>query len=114
MQLSDAEFARQFADCSLQPDLFTHAAHLRLAWILIEKEGPDAAAESLCAQIQAFDRHYGDGTKFDREMTLNAAGVVAECREQHNAEDFPSFLAAHPGLITDFRGMLQRYAATKA
>ena len=38
-QLSDEEFEQQFQNCLLSPVLFTHEAHLRLAFIHILKYG---------------------------------------------------------------------------
>ncbi len=37
--LTDIQFERQFANCSLNPELFSHEAHLRLAWLHISKYG---------------------------------------------------------------------------
>lgn len=32
-QLNDQQFEEQFQNCTFDPTLFTHEAHLRLAWI---------------------------------------------------------------------------------
>jgi hypothetical protein len=39
LDLSDNEFEKQFINCELSPDIFSHEAHLRLAWINIKKMG---------------------------------------------------------------------------
>jgi hypothetical protein len=33
LELTDLEFEANFKNCSLNPDIFSHEAHLRLAWI---------------------------------------------------------------------------------
>jgi hypothetical protein len=38
-QLSNREFEEQFSNMHLDPALFTHKAHLRLAWIHISRYG---------------------------------------------------------------------------
>mgnify|MGYP000226997985 FL=1 len=38
-KLNDLEFVNQFQKTTLDPKLFTHEAHLRLAWIYINNEG---------------------------------------------------------------------------
>lgn len=54
--LSDEEFEEEFADCILNLSLFTHEAHLRLAYIHIKKYGQVMAVENICSQIKAFDQ----------------------------------------------------------
>ena len=49
-QLTDNQFETQFADLSMDPTLFSHEAHLRLAWIHIKHHGVDKAIENICSQ----------------------------------------------------------------
>jgi hypothetical protein len=37
--LTDIEFENQFENGTLKPELFSHEAHVRLAWIHIKKYG---------------------------------------------------------------------------
>jgi hypothetical protein len=46
-ELSDELFEEQFQNCQLNPALFNHEAHLRLAWIHITKYGIDKAIENI-------------------------------------------------------------------
>ena len=74
-QLSDQEFAQQFADCSLPPQWFSHTAHLRLAWVLLREYGLERTRLLMCEQIQRFDQTHGDGTKFHQTLTEAAVQV---------------------------------------
>lgn len=51
-ELTDDQFEEQFSNLSLDPAVFSHEAHLRLAWIHISKYGIDKAIENI-ASIRA-------------------------------------------------------------
>ena len=112
-QLSDVEFARQFEQCSLPPQLFTHTAHLRLGWILLQKMDAETAGKELCRQIAKFDRIHGDGTKFDTEITMNAVRILHNFMQQVNSTDFQDLLVGFPRLQTHFKELLQEMLVLK-
>ena len=97
-QLSDAEFEQQFASASLDPSFFSHEAHLRLAWIHIRQYGVDQACESICAQIQRFDSIYGDGTKFNKTVTIACVRAVYHFMLKTSADNFQEFIQEFPRL----------------
>ncbi|MCB0638204.1 MAG: hypothetical protein KDC54_16355 [Lewinella sp.] len=105
-QLSDAGFAAAFADLSLDPILFTHEAHLRLAWIHLRQADPAAVSNLLCTQIPRYASHVGAPGKFHRTVTVAAVYAVAHFMQNDEATTFPAFLAAHPRLKTHFRELL--------
>jgi len=106
LNYDDHQFASQFADCTLPPPLFNHEAHLRLAWLLIGRYGIQQAAELLCRQIQAFDATHGDGTKYHKTMTVAAARAVWHFMQKTPNDTFTDFIAMHPRLTADFKGLL--------
>ena len=99
-------FARQFADCTLIPQLFNHEAHLRLAWIHVREFGVEQAAVNLCSQIQKFDATFDDGTKFNTTVTVAAVKAVNHFMERSSTTTFPAFIAENPRLKTDFKGLI--------
>lgn len=105
-QLSDKDFIRLFNECTLDPDIFTHEAHLRLAWLLIKEHGLQLATEMLCSQIMQFDRQHGKGTKFNKDVTLAAAQLVDDLQRQSHDRSFTDFIGHHPRLFTDFGTLL--------
>ena len=89
-QLSDQEFAQQFEQCTLPPNWFSHEAHLRLAWIMIQRWGVEEAARQMCRQISKFDQVHGDGTKFNTTVTVAAVKVVHHFMEAGTVPKFSS------------------------
>jgi len=107
--LSDQEFEQQFADCTLDPSLFSHEAHLRLAWIHLQKYGIDQAAENLCEQITRFDRRFGDGTKFNATVTVAAVKIVEHFSRKAISKTFRGLLTEFPRLKTNFLDLLHMH-----
>lgn len=110
-QLSDKDFTRLFEEGTLEPDVFTHEAHLRLAWLLIKEHGLQLATEMLCSQIMHFDRQHGKGTKFNKVITLAAAQLVDDLQRQSHDRSFMDFIGRHPRLFSDFGTLLAPYMA---
>lgn len=104
--LTDEQFAFQFAEGSLPPELFTHEAHLRLAWVLLRKYDFEKAVTKICDQIARFDRLHGDGTKFHHTLTVAALRIVEHHRLKSAADSFPDFLNEFPRLKTDLKAMI--------
>lgn len=107
--LSDEDFARAFKECTLEPTIFSHEAHLRLAWILIKRHGLLPASEMLCQQIVKFDLLHGKGTKFSKTLTLAAARLVHDLQKQSQDRTFMDFINSNPRLLRDFWQLLAPY-----
>ena len=101
----DSTFLHDFANCTFPPQLFTHEAHLRLAWILLKSNDPMVAGERLCAMINRFDKQFGDGTKYHCTVTMAAAHIVNHFIRDKE-ESFCEFIDANPRLMTHFKEMV--------
>jgi N-formylglutamate deformylase len=108
-QLSHEEFEKQFADCSLEPEWFTHEAHLRLAWIHISKYGLEKAIESVCFQIQNFAVLLGAKDKFNKTVTIGALKAVYHFMNRSASNDFESLIKEFPRLKTEFKGLMNKH-----
>ena len=71
-ELTDLEFENQFKDCTLNPELFTHEAHLRLTWIHINKYGAEKAESSIPSQIIAYVTSLGGKINITLPLRLQA------------------------------------------
>ena len=107
--LPDETFEHQFAEVSLNPKLFSHEAHLRLAWIHIRKYGVEKAVVNICRQIAAFDAKFGDGTKYNETVTVAAVRAVNHFVERSSATDFKSFIQENPRLKHNFKDLLNSH-----
>jgi hypothetical protein len=105
-ELTDNEFERQFADCTLDPGTFTHTSHIRLAWIHVRKYGIEQAIENLNTQIARYDGVHGDGTKFHKTLTVAAVYVVNHFACKSSTTGFDDFIMEFPRLTTGFRALI--------
>ena len=108
-QYNDDTFEKQFEDCSFPPNLFSHEAHLRLAYIHIQKYGLDQAIENLCAQIKRYDQFHDKGTKFHVTITVASAKIVHHFIKKHKPESFHKLKKLVPDLAEDLMGLIKKH-----
>lgn len=108
-ELSDQEFETQFTRGDFPPSLFTHEAHLRLAWVYLKKYGVQTAEQKISAQIQQFDQRHGKGDKFHKTLTVAAVKVVHHFMLKSKANAFADFLHEFPRLETSFKALLDQH-----
>ena len=75
-ELSDEDFERQFERFTFKPTLFSHEAHLRLAYIHIKKYGPEQAEANMVQQISSYADYYGAKNKFNKTVTIAAVRAM--------------------------------------
>ena len=95
--LSDSDFLAAVADASL-PD-FKHRDHLRLAWICLKREGPEAGAARAATLIRAYAEAKGAASKFDAELTRRWMDRVGAAMAESPGAGFDALLAAAPHLL---------------
>ncbi|MEO9513968.1 MAG: hypothetical protein ABJN84_05330 [Flavobacteriaceae bacterium] len=105
-QLSDKEFEALFEKGNLPPSLFSHIAHLRLAWLYINKYGEEKAAVKMCQEIKQFDQLHGKGDKFHKTITVAAVKLVKHFMNKSETNDFEGFIKEFPRLKTAFKELL--------
>lgn len=108
-QLSDAEFEQQFANCQLDPSLFSHEAHLRLAWIHIRAYGPQKAEENIQKQLQQFVAALGATGKYHTTLTVAAVRIVAHFMHKAQVDTFAQLIQQHPRLKSDLKGLIEQH-----
>ena len=106
-QYNDTEFEQRFSNCTLNPALFNHTAHVRLAFIYLQKYGLKEAISRVSVQIQEFDRTHGDGSKFDPQLTEDAVRVVHTYMQESRSESFQSFLLRYPMFLVSFKSLME-------
>ncbi|MCK8522212.1 hypothetical protein M0D21_11565 [Aquimarina sp. D1M17] len=108
-ELSDSDFEAQFANCTLDAKLFTHEAHIRLAWILIQKHGIRLAEEKIQEQIKDFVKSVGALDKYNTTLTIAAIRIVNCFMQKSNSESFKDFIVDFPKLKTDFKSLIKSH-----
>lgn len=102
----DSTFEAQFKACTLDPNLFDHEAHLRLAWIHIRRYGKETAIDNICHQLYRFTEHLGASHKFNTTITVAAIKAVNHFILQSKSDNFPNFVKEFPRLKTNFKDLL--------
>ena len=110
--LSDIEFEQQFENCSLNPGLFSHEAHLRLAWIHITKYGVDTAIQNISSQLMQFTEFVGAKAKYNHTLTLAAIKAVRHFIDKSSSENFKDFIAEFPQLKFNFKALMKTHYKT--
>jgi hypothetical protein len=108
--MTDREFLRAFFDLSLDHSAFHHRDHLRLAWLVVRREGPMAAEETVAAGIRRYAAAHGHGDRYHDTMTRFWVRLVAHALAAGPPiADLDALLAAHP-LLLDPRTPLRHWS----
>lgn len=107
--LTDIEFETQFKNCELKPSLFSHEAHLRLAWIHINAYGIGKAIQNVEQQLEKFVEYLGETGKFNKTLTVAAVKVVYHFMLKSKSTSFKEFMREFPQLKTDFRRLINTH-----
>lgn len=107
--LSDAAFQEQFEACTLPATLFTHEAHLRLAWLLLREYGQSTAEEKIQDLLLAYVSALGASEKYNTTLTLAAMKAVHHFMQKSSADSFSNFIEDFPRLKTNFKDLMSAH-----
>ncbi len=111
-ELTDSEFEYQFSDHSLHASLFTHEAHLRLAWIHIRKYGLDRAIDNITTQLRGYVITQGVSDKYNQTVTIAAVRAVYHFMLRSGNDDFARFITRHSRLKYHFKELMSFHYIT--
>ena len=106
-ELSDELFEEQFKNCKLNPALFNHEAHLRLAWIHVTKYGVEKAIENITGQLSRFVASLGAINKYNKTLTVAAIKAVNHFINNSETDNFKDFILHFPRLKFNFKELMQ-------
>jgi hypothetical protein len=95
--VTDETFLQAFEAGTLPKEDFSHAAHVRLAWICLRRDGFEEGSVRVVAGIQAFARRHGATGLYHETVTRAWLALVAAAGVEE-PPSFDAFLAAHPEL----------------
>ncbi|MBR9919216.1 MAG: hypothetical protein GYB31_00145 [Bacteroidetes bacterium] len=108
-QISDSEFIRSFESCELPPEVFSHEAHLRLAWLYLYEGGLHTASVRYQKNLQEYVTHWGAADKYHETLTIAAVKTVWHFMQKSETKDFFSFMEENPRLNTHFKALLEAH-----
>lgn len=106
--LDDAQLLEHFEQASLTVDQFSHRAHVRVAWILLRRDGFDGAMEALRAGLPRLLTAFGIAdtpTQGYHETTTQAFLILVDTtmrayESEMASADSDAFCEAHPQLLS--------------
>jgi hypothetical protein len=104
--LTDTEFMRLFAHAELEAGLFTHEAHLRLAWLKIRDHGIEEAVDIIRDQLKNFVAAVGAQNKYHETLTVAAVRAVHHFMRRADHKSFDEFIRDTPELKTRFKELI--------
>jgi hypothetical protein len=105
--MTDDEFLAAFDACTLPKPLWTHEAHVRLAWLCLDRFPFAAALAHVRAGIQKYNRSLGNTTGYHDTVTVAFVRIVAAKRTP--GETFADFRSANPDVFAKDRPILLNY-----
>lgn len=111
-ELNDTEFTQQFENCILDASLFSHEAHLRLAWIYIQRYGSDEAISIIRNQIQRYAASLGAPEKYNETVTVASVKAVSYFIRKEKNDTFKAFITKNQQLKTHFKQLLATHYRT--
>lgn len=112
LELDNEQFCQAFAECTLDPALFDHVAHLRLAWIYLEKFDLKTAVEIITDQLKVYTSYHGARDKYNATVTIAAVKAVRHFMLKGSADSFRAFIVEYPQLINNFKELLRQHYRT--
>lgn len=110
-QLSDNEFLYCFETLTLDQLLFTHDAHVRLAWLYLKKENSfEKALEKITEGIKRFDNHFAGGNKYHHTITVAFAFIINNRFRQCRTESWEKFMLLNKDLKVSRKALLVYYS----
>jgi len=106
---TDEELVRNLEDGTFPPALFTHEAHLRLAYVLLSELDLNTAINRVCIILKRYVAAVGAGDKYDELLTIAAIRIVYRLMRKEPAATFSEFLGQNPELRTNFRSLIEGY-----
>jgi hypothetical protein len=100
LHLTDEEFAAAVEGCTLSPDFFAHADHVRLAWMFIREQPIELASLRMAMAIRCYATSLGAAEKYHETITRAWMQLVADAVENAPPnESFEDFMARCPDLF---------------
>lgn len=108
-ELSDLEFEKEFFECTMSEDVFSHEAHIRLAWIYIHKYGSKKAVEKVNDDLKRYTRALGAESIYNVTVTTAGVKIVDHLLKKTSGTSFDAFVKEFPDLLFDFKGLITKH-----
>ena len=110
--MNDAEFLAALEGCTLPESEFTHAAHVRAAYLYLGDGSFGQAIDRMAATIRRYATSLGKPDRYHDTITVGFLALIRQriC-ESGDGGGWREFAAANPDLLD--RGLLLRHYASQ-
>jgi hypothetical protein len=108
-EMTDSEFLTAFETKTLPRPLWTHAAHLRMAYLYLNVASYADALPRICDGIRAYNAAQGNFTGYNETVTVAFARLVAGRLNERPALTFADFERENADLFADGLHVLLRW-----
>ena len=108
-QYSDELFLHAMENSALDPNVFSHEAHLRWGWLLLETNVLEEAIVKACSQLKNYTQHLGAADKYNETVTIAAMRAIHHFRLKSEADNFRDFISGASQLKTSFRELMDSH-----
>ncbi|HEY2786039.1 MAG TPA: hypothetical protein VGJ05_13810 [Fimbriiglobus sp.] len=105
--MTDDEFLAAFDSCTLPKPLWTHEAHVRLAWLCLDRIPFDSALAHVRTGIPKYNHSLGNTTGYHDTVTVAFLKIIAAKRTL--GESFEDFRNTNPDVFSKARPVLLSY-----
>jgi hypothetical protein len=96
----DAQFLAALEDCTLPPDCFDHAAHVRAGYLYLGRAPFPQATAAMCATIARYARALGKPERYHETISVAFMALInAQLRQQGDGGGWEQFRARNPQLL---------------
>ncbi len=108
-RFSDEVYEQKFREIKFPPLYFSHEAHLRLAYIHLQKYGLEQSIKNMCTQIYDFAIKYGATMKFNATVTYASLQIMYSYIKNSKSDNFKDLMNEFPHLLQGFKVEIQKH-----
>jgi hypothetical protein len=95
----DAQFLAALEDCSLPPESFDHAAHVRAGYLYLRRQRFPQATAAMCAALERYTRALGRSDRYHETVTVAYMALINAQLHQQGDGGWEQFRARNPQLL---------------
>jgi hypothetical protein len=107
--MTEQELIQQFESCTLPPEGFHHADHVRLAFAYLLESAPLEALERFTSALKRYAASLGKAQLYHETITHAYFFLIRERVVRNPADSWEHFAETNPDLLQWKGGLLNRY-----
>ena len=99
-KLIDQELLRRFENCEFAPGDFGHEAHVRVAWIYLQRLQLAEAIQCFSEGLKRLTQKFGAEDKYHETITWFYLILINQRMADPGTDDWEAFKSANPDILT--------------